>query len=344
MKKPIFIGGAGSSGTTLLSVILNRHPDIACGPEMSFFNKRKIYTADYSLVKRNFKKWLKKGLNTEGYWLYPGFFLNREYYGFSDDKIDIFLKESSNIKDFMESFVEDFLKRSGKVRFAEKTPSNSYCFRELQSLFPDAKIIHLIRDGRDTYCSFKKKVSHPFIASSGWLYNVSAAITAREQTNYHEERYEKFVSNPEQTLKRICDHIEVEYSDTLLQETEDEKNEVSRRGHEKWKNNPRGNISISSIGRYRREMTNQDSRIFWNTALTAKAKSDLGVSHTSVKDLMHDLGYPFYEREANHVAPFGLRIWVEKIYFDRFFKALRLGRGWVKRHTQLASSNVDLKK
>ena len=43
MKKPIFLGGCGSSGTTLLRKMLNAHPRIACGPEMSVFDRPKMF-------------------------------------------------------------------------------------------------------------------------------------------------------------------------------------------------------------------------------------------------------------------------------------------------------------
>ena len=43
MNEPIIIGGCGSSGTTLIRKMLNAHRNIACGPEMSIFDRPKIY-------------------------------------------------------------------------------------------------------------------------------------------------------------------------------------------------------------------------------------------------------------------------------------------------------------
>ena len=42
-RNPIIIGGSGSSGSSLLATILNRHPEVAVGPELSLFNKPVLY-------------------------------------------------------------------------------------------------------------------------------------------------------------------------------------------------------------------------------------------------------------------------------------------------------------
>lgn len=43
LENPIMIGGCGSSGTSLLSHLLNLHSSIYCGPEMFWFTKRVFY-------------------------------------------------------------------------------------------------------------------------------------------------------------------------------------------------------------------------------------------------------------------------------------------------------------
>lgn len=157
MFKPIFIGCCGSSGSTLLGILLNRHPEIACGPEINFFNKKKIYNIEFRSFKSKFNYWSKNGINSNGYWLSLGFLLNRNYYGLSDDNIKTFLNESNTLREFTDFIIDAFLKKYKKKRFAEKTPTNVYCFKEIVNLYPGAKILHVVRDGRDVFCSLKKR-------------------------------------------------------------------------------------------------------------------------------------------------------------------------------------------
>src|SRR3972149_6035587 len=70
LESPIFVGGAGSSGSSLLAVLLNRHPKVYCGAEASLFNKAAIL-GDFDVLKRKLAAWLKNGLPTDGFALYP---------------------------------------------------------------------------------------------------------------------------------------------------------------------------------------------------------------------------------------------------------------------------------
>ena len=49
LSNPIFIGGCGSSGTTLLRKMLNMHPNVAVGPELSVFDRPELYSMDMNM-------------------------------------------------------------------------------------------------------------------------------------------------------------------------------------------------------------------------------------------------------------------------------------------------------
>jgi hypothetical protein len=88
----------------------------------------------------------------------------------------------------------------------------------LERLFPDARYVHLIRDGRDTAASFlsmpagivTRTWAHPATAGEfacQWRTEVASAraLGARVGGRYLETRYEELVTDPERELRRICE-------------------------------------------------------------------------------------------------------------------------------------------
>jgi len=104
---PFLIIGAGSSGTTLLSILLDNHPEITCGPEISVFNKDKVYT-NFKYFKKKLQYWLEHGLSTNGQSEYRIFFFNLEAYFWKVDEIINLATNSNEHSDFFNTFTQEF--------------------------------------------------------------------------------------------------------------------------------------------------------------------------------------------------------------------------------------------
>ncbi len=202
---PIFVGGAGRSGTTLLRVVLDTHPHIACGPELKLIPS---IAAHWENTAKHFQEILKS------YQLTPAE-LNRSY------------------QSFIRHLLQPFLDKSGKQRVAEKTPNNVFFFYHLHQMFPQSPLIHCIRDGRDVVCSLLtmnwinpetgKKL--PYVenaenAAHYWVRSVAAgrasARNSSVKNRYHEIRYEDVVNEPEATLKELFDFLEEPWDPAVL--------------------------------------------------------------------------------------------------------------------------------
>lgn len=289
LDAPIFIGGASSSGNTLLARMFSRHPDVFCGQEMSLFNKQRIYS-DFNVVKRMLPVWLKRGLPTDGYSQYAKIIPEVENGLLTRDLLLHFASRAGSLRDFVDQIQAHCLSKSGKSVLAEKTPSDVYCFRQLAALYPNCVLIHSVRDGRDVVCSLMKRGYDIFQATSIWLFNATSGIGCRDLPNYIEVRYEELVQDPQAIVPRICEKASIPYDPCMLQPAEGEQ--VSRfaaAGY--WKNSTSDHVSQTSVGRYEAELSDADYAAFCSVQLTKVGARTTGTSQLTAFELLQSLGY-----------------------------------------------------
>jgi Sulfotransferase family len=250
-RSPIFIGGQRRSGTTLMRVLLNRHPHIACGRESHFAGKLEPW---HDPLAEEWSETVRR-------------------YGFGPEAVE---RAFAALADHL---FTRYQLAEGKQRWAEKTPSNILRIDYLFRLFPQAQFIHVIRDPRDTFCSIRERAQTDRPAwnkySSGYsARNWRAGILAGKRwraypDRYHEVRYEELVREPEATLRRVLAFLNEPWAPQILDPDAD--NSEARRLELK----KRDRIFATSIGRWRTEL---------NGAEVAEIESIAG-------ELMVALGY-----------------------------------------------------
>jgi hypothetical protein len=216
-RSPILIGGCGSSGTTLLRTIINQHPNIFCGPELSTFNKKLLYQESYQKIQQNFKQFLELGIPTTAHlpteWLPTSvdghnqremrFFQNLDQYGINPDQLESIAFQCSTFIQLVDQFFQIVLAKEGKQHWAEKTPTNCYCIKEFFEAFPLGSYIHVVRDGRDVVASLTRRGWSPAAAVRRWMYDTATCIPFRNHPRYFEIHYESFVNNPVAEINRL---------------------------------------------------------------------------------------------------------------------------------------------
>jgi hypothetical protein len=173
---PIFIVGCQRSGTTLLRLILDSHGRIACGPETRFLRDfERITGADWHRISR--------------------FGFPREYW-------------LTKAADYFGSFQAEYAAGRGKARWADKSPLYALILDYVWEVFPDAQVIHLIRDVKDVTSSHRTAFGYKAAlgAPRKWqryITSVREAAAAVPADRYHEVRYEQLVGDREQTVRDI---------------------------------------------------------------------------------------------------------------------------------------------
>jgi hypothetical protein len=268
-QPPFLITCSGSSGSHLLGILLDSHPNIGVGPELYLLNKRKIY-GDYTYFQNNLQNWLSTGLCEDPPGYAKRFFTGVEYYGWDRRLLPFLAKNTNSIKQFLDVFFGYFLINRKKTMWGDKLPGNVKCIKEFLETFPKGKIIHLVRDGRDVVTSlFRRKI--PIInATEIWLHSNALALEWKTDDRLILVKYEDLVADPNTTMERIQKHLGVQVEDLdklrdsnfFWQKIISSENENI---HGQWNLNPLFSpISTSAIGVYKQNLAEKDLAIFYN--------------------------------------------------------------------------------
>lgn len=117
----------------------------------------------------------------------------------------------------------EYALQAGKVRFADKTPRNVLHVELIARSFPDARFVHLVRDGRDVVPSlvgleyFPDRFAEAVVYWSDRVRHGRRAGRALGPDRYHEVRYEELVADPEPNLRVLCDFLDLPYDDAMLE-------------------------------------------------------------------------------------------------------------------------------
>ena len=237
-RDPIFVGGEGRSGTTLLRVMLDAHPAIACGPESHF-----LVDPEFEKFHRHFRgTWWKRA----------------EGYGYAAPDVD------DLFRDFARNWFETYMRRQGKRRWADKTPQTIRILPYLWELFPTAKFVHMIRDGRDVCASIVPQRWGPGNvkdAARRWVECIGNGVRHRgDAARYLEIRYEDLVLHSERELRRLCAWIGEEFDPAMLAYHEKEHDLAPRT--ESSAPQVEKPLYTSAIGRWKRDLSPSDVRKF----------------------------------------------------------------------------------
>lgn len=216
---PFFVIGASRSGTTLLRLMLNAHSMIAVPHETNFFSE----TVPLAVLRA----WPEAAMEPEAFDHMIDRWLNRCSYSFKPVGIDrvrrSITEAAPNVADAYRRAMALWAQHYGKQCWGEKTPEHLYYVDFIASMFPKARFVYIVRDPRAVVRSMNAieffsadSVINAYnwkqAATEGWQL-FQNHVPVRRRLLLH---YESLVQHPEETLRALCDFLEVSYEPDML--------------------------------------------------------------------------------------------------------------------------------
>ena len=233
----IFVVGNSRSGTTMMGRILGKHPSVYTFGELHFFGQLCAPPFSSELSQKMAVELASElhCIQREGYRTHGN---SRRFVG----EAQAFLEGLSTYPETSASLFEAFLyheaAENDKTIPCDQTPRNVFYIADILELYPNARIINMIRDPRDVLLSQKRKWKrrflggsdlpikemlrdwmnyHPITISHIWRTAINTADRFAQHDRVISIYFEELLRHPEATVKSVCDFVGTTYTDEMLQ-------------------------------------------------------------------------------------------------------------------------------
>jgi hypothetical protein len=218
----VFFVGCPRSGTTLVQRLANAHPELAVAHETRWivrWYERRIGVTARGFITPEFVELLPTHGRFKALKIKP------------DELVRAYRDcEPVRYADFVSTLFDRFAARRGKRLAGDKSPAYVRSLPTLHALWPEARFVHIIRDGRDVCLSvldwqqgvpgFPTWEEDPVTTTAVWWdWNVRLGREAGQALGcdlYCELRYEALIADPERECARLCRFLELPFDGSML--------------------------------------------------------------------------------------------------------------------------------
>lgn len=224
-----FIVGSPRSGTTLLRMMMDAHPRLTVLPETHFLPEV-VEACEAGSTAAEVTKVIAEHRRWEDFHLDAG-------------ELEQRMAASGgrpSASDALRAFYDLYAEKQGKALWGDKTPEYALLMKDIEKLIPEARFIHVIRDGRDAALSRirwrLKRTGKPAnverLARRWKRWVKRARRHGAKAKHYTEIRYEDLILDTEKTLRHVCEFLDLEWDDAVLRYHERAEERLSEINHE----------------------------------------------------------------------------------------------------------------
>lgn len=286
-----FVVGVARSGTTLLRLMLDAHPELAIPHETHFIpavlREPQAGREDFFRKLTEFPTWEDLKTPAERF------------------RQELLRLEPFDVRDGLRAFYRLYAGLRGKSRWGDKSPPYLRHIAAIHEGLPEARFIHILRDGRDVAVSLRPLWFSPGESmealATHWVEQIREARRQGQGTAFYlEVRYEDLLARPVRELHRICRFLDLPYDDRMMAYHETAH---LRLDEVETRRDAEGRILITKEERKHlhrfTSLPPQSSRIGrWRTELTPES---VAAYEAVAGDLLEELGYPRARRPWRQV-------------------------------------------
>ena len=258
--RPILIVGCPRSGTTLLQLMLHAHPRIAIPPENRF-----VFPV-YARRERFGDLTRRRNRNRVASFIIDRRWSRLDHLGVDPTDLRQRMAQADPmIGSLLAAVFEAYAARFDKPRWGDKRPAYIDRLDVVLRLFPDAQIIHVIRDGRDCVSSLKRMPwwrRSTYAAIRTWVDAIDNGARARATLaadQYAEVRYEDLVAAPEPELRRLAAWLGEEFDPAML--APHRMSSVAVPAGKTWHRNTRREVNATAVRRWASDLEPWELRL-----------------------------------------------------------------------------------